>query len=178
MAIVHNNFFLIKLRGAKRFAPNNHLIEFLDCMRAIATIFIRIWKLFKPIFNYDFHGELDLRHTDEKIMHSYNMAMYWETLSRCIPRHALRDAKTKKMPLIFCQTADECKTMDRDAATRFLDLHNIHHNGHMHGVFQVHVGMRVRLMQKINATFGFVQNQKATILDIVMHLYDAHYRLA
>ena len=60
--------------------------------------------------------------------------------------------------------------MDRDAAARFLNLYNIHHDGHMHGVFPVHVGMRVRMTQRINATLGLVREQKTTILDIGMHL--------
>ena len=84
-----------------------------------------------------------------------------------------------KVPLVFCQAADECRTMDRDTASRFLNVFNIHHTGHMHGVFPAHIGMRVRLTQKINATLGLVQEQKATIVDIVMHPSDdARYRLA
>ena len=171
--------FVIELRGTKRFVPGDPLIEFLACMRAGATIPNRIWKSFEATFADDGPGELDPRHTDDRFMHGYGMAMYWETLSRWIPWRALRDAKAKKVPLIFCQAADECRTMDREAAARFLDGYNIHHTGHMHGVFPVHVGMRVRLTQKINATLGLVQEQKATIIDIVMHpADDARYRLA
>ena len=84
-----------------------------------------------------------------------------------------------QVPLVFCQAADECRTMDRDTAARFFNVYNIHHTGHMHGVFPVHIGMRVRLTQKINATLGFVQEQKATVVSIVMHPSDdTRYRLA
>lgn len=76
------------------------------------------------------------------------------------------------VPLVFCQAADECTTMGRDTASRFLNVYNIHHTGHMHVVFLVHIGMRVRLTQKINATFVFVQEQKATVVSIVMHISD------
>jgi hypothetical protein len=39
----------------------------------------------------------------------------------------------------------------------------------MHGVFLAHVGMRVRLTAKFNATLGLVQEQKATIVDFLFH---------
>ena len=69
--------------------------------------------------------------------------------------------------------------MNRDAARRFLNTYNIHHTGHMHGIFLLHIGMRVRLTQKINATLGLAQEQKATIVEIVMHPSDdARYCLA
>lgn len=35
-----------------------------------------------------------------------------------------------------------CGTMDPDLAGRFLNVFNIHHTGHMHGVFPVHLGTR------------------------------------
>ena len=49
----------------------------------------------------------------------------------------------------------------------------------MHGIFTAHIGMRGRLTEKINATLGLVQEQKVTIVDIVMHERDAErYRQA
>ena len=100
------------------------------------------------------------------------MAMYWETLARWIPRRALQDARALKVPLIFCQSYDQCGTMDRETSARFLNVVNIHKTGNMHGIFTVHVGMRVRLTQKINATHGLVTEQKATVVDVVMHAND------
>ena len=80
---------------------------------------------------------------------------------------------------MFLQSADECSTLDREAAARLLTVANIHHTGHMHGVLLAHVGMRVRLTAKFNATLGLVQEQKATIVDFIFHDVDAAaYRAA
>lgn len=171
--------FVIELHGAKRFVTGDSLVEFLACMRAGATIPGIVWNACEATFAEDDFGQLDSRHTDTKFLNGYGMSMYWETLSRWIPRRASRDAKAMKVPLVFCQAADECRPMDRDAASRFLNVFNIHHTGHMHGVFPAHFGMRVRLTQKINATLGLVQKQIATIVDIVMHPSDdGSYRSA
>ena len=83
------------------------------------------------------------------------------------------------VPLVCCQCADESNTMDAAVGARFLNVYNIHQTGHMHGIFPAHIGMRVRLTQKINATLGLVQEQRATIVDIVFHPQDAeNYRRA
>ena len=59
--------------------------------------------------------------------------------------------------------------MDRETSALFLNVVNIHKTGNMHGIFTVHVGMRVRLTQKINATRGLVTEQKAIVVDVVVH---------
>ena len=163
---------VFELKGTKRFVPGDPIIEFLSCMRAGQQFRDEIWKAFSDTFATDAEGELDPRHADPKFRDGYGLGMYWETLARWISRRARRDALKLGVPLIFCQCYDECSTMTRDTAARFLNQFNIHHTGHMHGVLPIHIGMRVRLTQKINATLGLVQEQKATIVDVVLHPTD------
>ena len=71
------------------------------------------------------------------------------------------------MPLVFLQAADECNTIDRDAAQRLLNVPNMHNTGNIHGVLPSHIGMRVRFAIKVNSRLGLVQEQRATIVDFV-----------
>ena len=71
------------------------------------------------------------------------------------------------MPLVFLQAADECNTIDRDAAQRLLNVPNMHNTGNIHGVLPSHVGMRSRFAVKVNSKLGLVQEQRATIVDFV-----------
>ena len=138
-----------------------------------------VWRAFEATFASDNHGVLDARHCAENFRNGYGMAIYWETLARWIATRARRDARVLQVPLVFLQSADECSTLDREAAARLLTVANIHHTGHMHGVLLAHVGMRVRLTAKFNATLGLVQEQKATIVDFIFHDVDAEaYRAA
>lgn len=95
------------------------------------------------------------------------LAMYWETLSRWICQRAQRDATALGVPLVFLQSIDECGTIDRDAAQRLLNIPNIHNTAHIPGVLPTHVGMRVRFTMKLNGSLGLVQEQKATVVDVV-----------
>ena len=45
-------------------------------------------------------------------------------------------------------------------------------NGHMHGLFPCHVGMRIRLFAKLDADKGMVQDTLATIMDFEFHSND------
>ena len=93
--------FVIELRGTKRFVPGDPLIEFLACMRAGDTIPNRIWKSFEATFADDGSEELDPRHTEDRFMHGYGMAMYWEILSKRISCRVLQDAKTKMIFILL-----------------------------------------------------------------------------
>ena len=95
------------------------------------------------------------------------MAMYWETLSRWMCTRAPRSARRLGVPLVFLQAADECNTIDKAAAQRLQNVPNMHNTGHIHGVLPSHVGMRIRIMVKVNSKMGLVQEQKGTIVDFV-----------
>ena len=158
---------VFELRGTKRFKAGDPLIELLGCMRTGRKIPQRIWKAFERTFASDRSGTLDPRHNAPKFRRGFGMAMYWETLSRWISQRARRDARELGVPLVFLQAADECNTIDREAAQRLLNVPNMHNTGNIHGVFPSHVGMRVRFAVKVNSKLGLVQEQRATIVDFV-----------
>ena len=99
--------------------------------------------------------------------------MHWETLARWITRRARRDARVLGAPLVFQQAADECQTLDTEPYSRLLNVASIYNTGRIHGVLPAHVGMRVRFTGKFNGAYGLVQEQKAIIVDFVLHEEDA-----
>ena len=109
---------VFELRGTKRFVVGDPIIEFLDCMRTGRAFPDHVWTAFQNTFANDQHGQLDERHALEKFRTGYGMAMYWEPLSRWIPRRARRDACQVGVPLVFLLAADECNTLDKDAYSR------------------------------------------------------------
>ena len=158
---------IFELRGTKRFKAGDPLIELLSCMRAGRKMPQGVWRSFERTFATDRNGILDARHRDEKFRNGYGLAMYWETLSRWINQRCKRDAMELQVPLVFLQAADECNTIDRDAAQRLLNVPNMHNTGHIHGVLPAHIRMRVRFAIKVNSQLGLVQEQRATIVDFV-----------
>ena len=158
---------VFELRGTKRFKTGDPLITLLGCMRAGTKIPQRVWRAFERTFASDRRGILDPRHDMPKFRSGFGLAMYWETLSRWISQRARHDARACGVPLVFLQAADECNTIDRDAAQRLLNVPNMHNTGNIHGVFPSHVGMRVRFAVKVNSKVGLVQEQRATIVDFV-----------
>ena len=170
---------VFELRGTKRFVVGDPLIDFLTCMRAGRHIPDGIWKAFEKTFATDADGVMDSRHRTERFSQGFGMGIYWETLARWISERARRDARALNVPLVFLQAVDECNTIDRNGAQRLLNIPNIHNTGHIHGVLPAHVGMRVRFTVKVNSKLGLVQEQKATIVDILFKdddraRYNAH----
>jgi hypothetical protein len=158
---------VFELRGTKRFKPGDPLIELLACMRAGRRIPQPVWAAFERAFASDRSGVLDPRHLAPKFKRGFGLALYWEALSRWISQRSRRDARELGVPLVFLQAADECNTIDRDAAQRLLNVPNMHNTGHIHGVLPAHVGMRVRFTSKVNSQLGLVQEQRATIVDFL-----------
>jgi hypothetical protein len=170
---------VFELRGTKRFKPGDPLIQLLACMRAGRRLPQHVWRAFQKTFATDNAGVLDPRHSNEKFSQGFWMSLYWETLARQIPQRAQRDAFSLGVPLVFMQAVDECNSIDRDAAQRLLNVPNIHNTGHIHGVLPCHIGMRVRFTVKFNSKLGLVQEQRATIVDILFKDEDRqHYRHA
>ena len=130
---------VFELRGTKRFVPGDPLIDFLRCMRAGKRMPEAVWAAFESTLAADNQGVLDSRHADPHFRHGYGMAMYWETFARWINRRAMIDAQMLGVPLVFCQCFDQCGSMTRDVAMRFLSVYNIHNTRHMHGALAVHI---------------------------------------
>ena len=164
---------VFNLQGTKRFKPGDPLIDFLNCMRTGTRFPEKVWQAFEATFAADNHGVLDPRHRADRWRDGYGMAIYWEPVVRWGARRAQRDAQLLRVPLVFLLSWDECGALDGDAKARLLTVANIHNTGHMHGFLLAHVGMRVRMAAKFNASLGLVQEQKATIVDFVFHDMDA-----
>ena len=155
---------VFELRGTKRFKPGDPLIDLLGCMRAGRRIPPKTWKAFAGTFATDGSGARDPRHDWPKFRNGYGMALYWDTLARWTPPRAARDAQAMGVPLVFLQAVDQCSTLSGDLARRLLNVPNLHNTGAIPGVLPAHVGMEVRLTQKLNAVLGLVQEQRATVV--------------
>ena len=100
------------------------------------------------------------------------MSIYWASLARMLFRRAVLDATRGSVPLVLLQCADECSDLEKDVAFRLLSQPNPNRTGHMHGVLPCHVGMEVRLLEKLDSDAGMVQDTQATILDFEFHPED------
>ena len=65
--------------------------------------------------------------------------------------------------MVLLQCADERSDLEKDVAFRLLSQPNPNRTGHMHGVLPCHVGMEVRLLEKLDSDAGMVQDTQATI---------------
>ena len=171
---------VFELRGTKRFVEGDPLADFLTRMRASLPpsrhkqrFSSKLWDQFAKTFAKDNYGQVDKRHRQSRFLNGHGLAIYWETISRWASLRARRDARALNVPLVFMQAADECNTLrDDNARLRMLEVVNAHNTGDAHGVFLCHEGMRVRFLQKINASAGLVQEQKGTIVDFVFEARD------
>ena len=100
------------------------------------------------------------------------VAIYWDTVARWITLRARRDASALGVPLVFLLSADECNTINGEAARRLLSVANVHNTGHIPGVLPAHIGMRVRFLANVNSTMGLAQEQRATIVVFIFHEAD------
>ena len=102
------------------------------------------------------------------------MSIYWASLVRMMYRRTLLDASRADQPLVMLQAADHASGLEKEVALRFLNRPNPYQTGHMHGLFPCHVGMRIRLVAKLDAKKGMVQDTMATIMDFEFHSSDRH----
>ncbi|CAE7839254.1 PIF7 [Symbiodinium sp. CCMP2592] len=157
---------VFELRGTKRFKDGDPLIELLQCMRAGRQLSEGLWMAFQQRFVTDAApGKPDARLQDENFRSGYCMSIYWASLSRMLFRRAILDAARGSVPLVLLQCADECSELDKEVAFRLLNQPNPNRTGHMHGVLPCHVGMEIRLLEKLDGTKGLVQDTQATIFD-------------
>ncbi|CAE7263859.1 PIF7 [Symbiodinium sp. CCMP2456] len=164
---------VFELRGTKRFKDGDPLIELLQCMRAGRPLSEGLWSAFQQRFVRDEGpGRPDARLKQENFRSGYCMSIYWASLSRMLFRRAILDAVRGSVPLVLLQCADECSDLNRDVAFRLLNQANPNRTGHMHGVLPCHVGMEIRLLEKMDAKKGMVQDTQATILDFEFHEQD------
>ena len=169
---------VFELRGTMRFKPGDPVIDLLQCMRQGHRLPDAIWNAFqKRCARNTTSGNPDERFNLPRFRRGYCRSIYWASLVRMMYRRALLDAAQADQPLVLLQAADNASGLERDVAFRFLNRPNPYQTGHMHGLFPCHVGMRIRLVAKLDADKGMVQDTLATIMDCEFQSNDrARYR--
>ena len=164
---------VFELRGTMRFKPGDPLIDLLQCMRQGHPLPDAIWNAFQQrCARNTTSGNPDERFNLPRFRRGYCMSIYWASLVRMMYRRALLDAAQADQPLVLLQAADNASGLERNVAFRFLNRPNPYQTGHMHGLFPCHVGMRIRLVAKLDADKGMVQDTLATIMDFEFHSND------
>ena len=79
------------------------------------------------------------------------------------------EASRRNQRLVFLQAADTCTDMTHEARLRFLNQPNPYNTGLIHGILPCYVGMDIRLLARLDAEQGLVQDTVATIMDFVFH---------
>ena len=164
---------VFELRGTMRFKPQDPLIEILQCMRLGHTMPDRLWAQFEErVVRDESPGIADGRLESEPFRGGYCMSIYWASLIRMFYRKAILDASRNNQALVFLQAADTCMGMDRESALRFLNQPNPYRTGLMHGILPCFAGMEIRLLARLDAEQGLVQDTLATIMDFEFHPAD------
>jgi hypothetical protein len=116
---------------------------------------------------------LDPRLLDERFQNGHMLGIYWETVGRWVMMRARRDAAALRTPLFLLQAADTASPpLTRDLAAKLLNHYNPHETGHIHGMFPVHLGMRVRLLVAIDKTKGLVQEAEGVVVHVAVNPKD------
>ena len=66
----------------------------------------------------------------------------------------------------------ESKT-EKAVVHELLSTVNVHKTGHLHGLLPIHEGMRMRLLCKLSAVDGLVNERPCTVVKIVPHKDEA-----
>ena len=118
----------------------------------------------------DDHGELDERLREPRFQQGHMLAMFWETCGPWMAMRAKHDALALHTPLFCLQAADQSTPrMDKKDAAKLLNHYNPHDTGGMHGMFQVHLGMKVRLTDSLCKELGLVKDAEGVVVHISAH---------
>ena len=164
---------VFELRGTKRFKPKDPLIDILQCMRAGQPFPEALWKQFQQRFVTDPKpGVADPRLDTAPFRTGYCMSIYWTSLVRMLYRRVISEATRLGKVMVMLQAADTCLDLDRAGCLRFLNQPNPYRTGSMHGIFPCYAGMQIRLLARLDAEQGLVQDTVATIMDFELHATD------
>ena len=159
-----------ELRGTMRFKPQDPLIEILQRMRLGHTLPDRLWAQFQErVVRDEAPGVADARLESENFRSGYCMSIYWASLIRMMYRHTILQASRCNQTLVFLQAADTCMGMNHETGLRFLNQPNPYNTGLIHGILPCFVGMEIRLLARVDADQGLVQDTVATIMDFGFH---------
>ena len=115
----------------------------------------------------------DPRLREERFQTGHMIAIYWETVARWMVMCAKRDAAALKTPLFLLPAADVSKPlMPMDVAKKLMNKANPKHTGNMHGMWPVHLGMRVRLLEALQLKEGLVKDAEGEIVHIAVNPLD------
>ena len=83
---------------------------------------------------------------------------------------AQHDALALHTPLFCLQAADQSTpAMDKKEAAKLLNHYNPLDTGGMHGMFLVHLGMKVRLTDSLCKKLGLVKDSEGVVVHISVH---------
>ena len=104
----------------------------------------------------------------EKFATGHVVGIFWENIARSMMERAMRDANRLDVPLIFSQACDKRPVSqrwgkrsetERRVVHELLTTVNVHKTGHLHGLLPMHEGMRMRLLCKVSAVDGLVNER-------------------
>lgn len=115
----------------------------------------------------------DPRFCEERFIFGHKLAIYWETVSPWMMQRARQDAAILRKPLYLLQAADtSTPVLTRDLAAKLMNAYNPQETGHMHGLFSLHEGMRVRLMVALDKDRGLVREAEGVVVHVVINPLD------
>ena len=172
MKLFCNTPFCFEFQSSNRFV-DERLRDLMAFMRAPAKKVPRAleeaWK------------SVQLRPADDRLQHKrfqegHMIAIYWSTVAPWMVMRARRDAKALRTPLFLIQAADASEpAMPVDVAKKLMNTANPKNTGLMHGMLVAHLGMRVRLLEKLDVSRGLVKDAEGEIVSIVCHPSDQEY---
>ena len=109
------------------------------------------------------------------MVEGHSIALYWQAVQRFFVMRARLYCRRLRVPLVWCQAADDVKGLEaqpvevrKSVLQGLCRWWNINETGHLHMLLPLHVGMRVRLTEKLSAEDNLVQEAEGTVLAIVM----------
>ena len=161
-----------ELTGTKRFTDKD-LPAILQCMRTQQQFPMGLWKKLQKRFVHT--TKRDERLYDPAFLDGTELGIYWDTIARCIGHRARRDAQRANTAVHFSQARDDVipslhhlpHEQQHHLYEKFLMRTNIHFTGKYHGVLPFHLGMKVRITQKLSPSHGLVQESEGVIVHIV-----------
>ena len=97
------------------------------------------------------------------------LGIYWATTARWMGMRAKRDAEVRRTPLFLLQAADSylgSGPLPTNLAKKFMATPNPASSGGTHGLLPVHLGMRVRLLEKLDFSRGLVKDAEGVVVRV------------
>ena len=171
--------YAFELTETKRFAPGDPLGPFLQSLRDADSakghvVDASLWTRFqRQCVKSTAQGKpmKEPRLQESKFQSGYCLSYYWHSVVLFFFARAQREAALLKVPLYWCQAADDIIGLDahtpqeRTSVLKALVRHwNIHDTAHLHTLLPTYPGQRVRLTEKMSADHRFVQEAEGTVI--------------